>query len=358
MPADGTAATLMAAEIRETPDLVRAELRDARAAHADAAAVMLAARPAWISLVARGTSDHAATYGRYLLEATLGIPASMAAPSLTTVYGAARDWRHGVVIAVSQSGRGPDVVEVVDAARRGGAVTIAITNDAASPLAAAAGLVVPCLAGVERAVAATKTYVAELVALAALAAALEPRSPLAEALDRLPDVLDRCLTRSISWVRTSGVVEELSRTDRCLVTSRGYNLPTALEAALKLKETAAIFAEGYSTADLLHGPVALAAPEIPLLVVRPDGPMGRRIDDSVARAADAGSSVWMIGGREVMPTASVEGSVALSLPIDLPEELTPPAFILPAQLIAEAVAVRRDRDPDAPSGLRKVTMTR
>lgn len=357
MTSDPTAMTVMASEIREIPARVAAQLRDAGSA-AVAAQAIRAAEPQWISLVGRGTSDHAATYGRYLLEATLGLPVSMAAPSLTTVYRIPHRWSAGLVIAVSQSGRGPDVVEVVEAARVGGALTVAITNDAGSPLASAADHVIHCLAGEERSVAATKTYVAELVCLATLADELQPRSPLRDALDRLPTVLDRCLERAIHWVETSGVVEALAVTDRCLAASRGYNLATALEAALKLKETAAIFAEGYSTAELLHGPVVLAAPGIPVLVFRPDGPMGRMIDEGVGHAASAGSSVWMVGGREVEPRASVDGASVLALPLDLPEELTPVVLILAGQLVAEAVAVRRGRDPDAPAGLRKVTMTR
>lgn len=349
--------TAMGSEIREIPMRAAAQLREAAPVIAAAEAVRMA-EPRWLSMVGRGTSDHAATYGRYLLEATLGRPVAMAAPSLTTIYTARQDWRDGLVIAVSQSGRGPDVVEVVEAARAGGALTIAITNDSASPLASAAHHVIPCQSGDERAVAATKTYVAELVCLASLAAELQPRASWAEALGRLPTVLDRCLERAIGWVASSGIANALAETDRCLAASRGYNLATALEVALKLKETSGIFAEGYSTADLLHGPVALAAPGIPLLVFRPDGPMGQRIDDGVGHAAAAGSSVWMIGGREVEPRASVDGAAALALPLDLPEELSPMAMVLVGQLIAEAVAVRRGRDPDAPIGLRKVTMTR
>ena len=349
--------TVMGSEIREIPMRAAAQLQDAAGAIAAAEAIRVA-DPRWLSMLGRGTSDHAATYGRYLLEATLGRPVAMAAPSLTTVYAARQEWQGGVVMAVSQSGRGPDVVEVVEAARAGGALTIAITNDGASPLASAAHHLILCRSGDERAVAATKTYVAELVCLASLAAELRPRAPWTEALGRLPTVLDRCLERAIGWVASSGVVNALAVTDRCLAASRGYNLATALEVALKLKETSGIFAEGYSTADLMHGPVALAAPGIPLLAFRPDGPMGRRIDDGVGHAAAAGSPVWMVGGREVEPRASVDGAAALALPLDLPEELTPMALVLVGQLIAEAVAVRRGRDPDAPRGLRKVTMTR
>lgn len=350
--------TSMATEIREIPGQVAAQLAEGSEVVGRASAAIREARPRWISMVARGTSDHAATYGRYLLEAHLGVPVALAAPSLTTIYEASVDWRDGLLIAVSQSGSSPDVLAVVEAARAGGALTIAITNEPSSSLAAAAEHLVPCRAGDERAVAATKTYVAELVALAAIVAVLRPRSPLAEALPRLPHILERCLERSIRWVESIGVVDAFAAADRALVASRGYNLATALEVALKLKETGAVFAEGYSTADLLHGPIVLAGSGVPLLAIRPDGPVGSGIDDGVSRAEQAGSAAWLIGGREVEPRASLNGSAALALPIDLPEALTPPAFILPGQLLAEAVARARGRDPDAPQGLAKVTLTR
>lgn len=345
--------TRMAAEIREIPGLVAEQLVVAADPIARAAAAVTAAAPRWVSMVARGTSDHAATYGRYLLEAQLGVPVALAAPSLTTVYGATVDWSGGLVVAVSQSGRSPDLGAVVEAARAGGAVTITITNEPESPLAAAAEHVIPCLAGEELAVAATKTYVAELVALAALVAVLRPASTVAGSLPRLSGVLDACLEVAERWIAESGAVDAFARADRALVASRGYNLSTALEIALKLKETGAVFAEGYSTADLLHGPIALAGPGIPLLAIRPDGPMGAGIDEGVARAVAGGTTAFVVGGEDVRVDPA-----ALALPLDLPEELTPMAFILAGQLLAEAVARARGRDPDAPSGLTKVTLTR
>ena len=304
-------------------------------------------------MVARGTSDHAATYGRYLVEAHVGLPVALAAPSLTTIYGAAVDWHDALVVAVSQSGRSPDVCGVVEVARAGGALTVAITNEPASPLADAAEHVIPCLAGDERAVAATKTYVAELVALAALVAVLRPASALANELPRLEGALATCLAHAERWIADSGVIGDFAAADRALVASRGYNMATALEVALKLKETGAVFAEGYSTADLLHGPIALAGSGIPLLAIRPDGPMGPGIDDGVERAKAAGTTAWVVGGGEIDASAG-----GLSLPLDLTEELTPMAFVLPGQLLAESVARARGRDPDSPVGLTKVTLTR
>ena len=348
----------MAGEIRAIPRHVATQLAESDDELTVAASAIGAAAPRWVIMVGRGTSDHAALYGRYLLEAQLRLPVAMAAPSLTTVYHAPIRWTDGLVLAVSQSGRSPDVIAVVEAARAGGATTLAITNDPRSPLADAAQLVLTCHAGEERAVAATKTYVAELVALAALVARLAPRSELAAGLERLPDVLGRCLERSVRWVERMPAAAAFARADRALVASRGYNLATAAEVALKLKETAAIFAEAYSTADLLHGPIALAGPGIPLLALRPDGPMGERIDEGVGRAEAAGSPTFVVGGREVEPLAALNGSTALALPLDLPEMLTPMALVLPGQLLAEAVAGRRGRNPDEPAGLRKVTLTR
>jgi glucosamine--fructose-6-phosphate aminotransferase (isomerizing) len=347
----------MANEIHQIPEIVAFQVAQ-RAALDVVAEAIRAARPAWISLVARGTSDHAATYGRYLFESTMGIPAMLAAPSLTTIYRAPRRWADGVVLAVSQSGRGPDVRAVIEAARAGGALTVAVVNDVDSPLARAADHVVDLGAGTEHAVAATKTYVAELAALALLGAAMAPDTPYALAVDRLPAVLDRCLERSIPWVAQGDAVPEVAQARRCLVASRGYNQATALEVALKLKETAGIFAEGYSTADLLHGPIALAGPDIPAIIFRPDGPIGARIDEGAARVESIGSPTWVIGGREIGPRSTVAGSRVLALPLDLPEELTPMPLALVGQLLAEAVAVARGMDPDAPAHLTKVTETR
>lgn len=356
MPGPGSRdrATHMAAEIAESPAVVARVLSEAGPAVAEAAAAVRAARPRWASMVARGTSDHAGIYGRFLIETQLGIPVGLASPSVTTIYRAKLRWRGGLLLAISQSGQSPDIVGVTAAARAAGALTIAVTNEPDSPLADAAAHVIPCLAGNERAVAATKTYSAELAALAALVGALAPRSPLAQALGRLPDELGRVLVEARAWVHGDGdeLVGQIAASGRAIVASRGFDLATALEIALKLKETSRIFAEGYSTADLEHGPVALAGPAIPTLILRPDGRMGDAIDPAIRRVEASGSRPWLIGARE---TASVDR--ALGLTFDLPEALSPLAFILPGQLLAEAVARSAGFDPDAPSGLTKVTRT-
>ena len=352
----------MLAEIHEIPGIVRRLLVDGADETARVAAAVRAARPGVIVIAARGTSDHAAVYARYLLESHLRLPVVLAAGSLATIYGRSMDWRGALVLGISQSGTGPDVGAVLEAARRDGALTIAITNEPGSALARVAEHTLACRAGVERAVAATKTYVAELAVVATLVAELTRREPdatgddLAGAMPTLPDVLARVVDASDAWLaRDDTLVAALAGSDRALVVSRGYDYATALEIALKLKETGRIFAEGYSAADLLHGPLTLAEPDVPMLVFRPDGRMGRAIDGAIDRARGIGADPWIVGGRDL--GADSTGPHAVGLPVDLPEALTPLAFALPGQLVAEAVARRRGMDPDAPPGLTKITRT-
>jgi glucosamine--fructose-6-phosphate aminotransferase (isomerizing) len=374
---DGTArgTTAMRREIEEVPAVIERLLVDGRPEIEAAAAAIRAADPAWVSLVARGTSDHAAIHLRYLIETELGIPAGMAAPSTVTIYGADLRWRGGLVIAVSQSGRSPDIVAILDAAQAGGAITVAIVNDAASPLAAAADHVIDCRAGEERSVAATKSYVAQLAAGAALVAALSSRPGLRGALPQMPRILGDCLAVASAAIHDgTPIVSAFAESERSIVIGRGFEFPTALETALKLKETGRLFAEGYSSADFSHGPVVLTGPEVPILAIRPDGRMGPLVDEGIAAALATGSRPWVVGGADVaavvgldvdagrwaatIPGVDQRQVIALPLPAELPEALASLATILPGQLLAEAVSRRRGYDPDAPPGLLKVTLTR
>ena len=357
--------TNMRREIEETPDVVACLLAAVPSETRVVASAIRAASPQFVAIVARGTSDHAGTYARYLVETHLGIVAGMVAPSVTTVYGARLCWQDTLLLAFSQSGQSPDIREVTEAARSGGALTVAITNDPSSPLAGAAAHVLPCHAGNERAVAATKTYVAELAAVAALIAELVPDSELARGVPALPEAIGAAVRTGSAWLdRQQALIAALSVADRALVVSRGFNYATALEVALKLKETGRIFADGYSTADLLHGPVALAGPRVPLLVFRPDGPMGRGLDGDLERAVVSGTRPWYVGGRELasgaVPGVTDPRDADTQEPLvldDLPEALTPLTYVIPGQLLAEEVARRRGLDPDAPTGLSKVTLT-
>jgi glucosamine--fructose-6-phosphate aminotransferase (isomerizing) len=350
--------------IEEITPVVERFLSEGQAEIAAAADAIRRAKPAFATIVARGTSDHAALHLRYVIETELGIPVGLAAPSVTTVYEANVRWAGGLVLAVSQSGRSPDLIAVLEAARAAGATTIAIANDAASPLAMAAEHVIDCRAGEERAVAATKSYVAQLAAGAALVAAVSPTGGLAAHLGTMPRVLADAFDAARRQVDDdSEIVEEFATSERSIVISRGFDFATALETALKLKETGRLFAEGYSSADFSHGPVVLSAPGVPLLAIRPARRMGLAVDEGIESARAAGSSPWVVTageagrGRSSGPGAG-ERLVVLPLPSDLPEALAPLATILPGQLLAESVARRRGYDPDAPPGLRKVTLTR
>ena len=349
-------ATRMRREIAQAPAAVDRIVGAALAEVAEVAAEIVRVGPSWVTIVARGTSDHAAVYARYLIETQLGLPTGLAAASVTTVYDAPMHWRGGLVIAISQSGRSDDLVAVMAAARRGGALTVAVTNDDRSPLARTAQWSLRCYAGRELAIPATKTYVAELAVMATLVAALGPDGNLAAGLPRLGAAMRVALDAGAAWLDARegrAAAAALATAQRALVISRGFNLATALEAALKLKETCGIFAEAYSTADFAHGPVVLAAGGVPALAIRPDGPMGGSIDGALDTIAERGSEVWIVGGAEV---AGRPG--ALSLALDLPEALTPIPYIVPCQLLVEDVARRRGVSPDAPDGLNKVTRTR
>ncbi len=346
--------TRMGREIGQIPAAVQRVL-DEPDQLASVASAIARANPRWIMIAGRGTSDHAAVYAQYLFETHLGLPTGLVKPSVTTVYGARLDWGGGMVVAISQSGQSPDVVAVVEAARRSGALTVAITNEPASPLAAAADLALRIHAGRELAVPATKTYVTELAVVGALTNAIRPTPVLADGLAALPGALRVTIAQTRDWLTGPGApaVDTFAATDRALLVSRGFNLATALELALKLKETCGLFAEAYSTADFMHGPLVLAQAGVPTLAIRPDGLMGADVDATLAAVAARGGRTTLFGGGETSGRPE-----ALSLPHSLPEALTPLLFVVPGQLLVEAVATKRGVNPDAPDGLGKVTLTR
>jgi glucosamine--fructose-6-phosphate aminotransferase (isomerizing) len=296
--------------------------------------------------VARGTSDHAALYASYLVQTALRVPASLASPSVVTLYGAAPDLEGVLVVAVSQSGGSPDLVAFLEMARARGADTLTLTNDADSALARISHETIDILAGRETAVAATKSYTGELLALAALFAA----DGTVALLPSLPQLGDEVLARA------AGPVEELAAryryATRVMTAARGYSSASAREAALKLVETSYVSAHGMSSADLLHGPVALLDQSVPLLCFASAGPDAPEIQQLAALAAQRGVDVDVIGDGTVAGR-----TLPAVLPAGVAPELRPVLEILPAQLLAAEVAVARGFDPDAPRGLSKVTRT-
>ncbi len=305
-----------------------------------------------LSLVARGSSDNAATYGKYLFESVAGIVTALAAPSLVTRYHAPPSFARGAVIGISQSGAAPDVAAVVAEARRMGAVTVALTNAPRSRLGRAAEHVFALRAGPERAIAATKTYTATCVALALLAAtAAEGRGRSALSLGGLRESVAEALERQPDAVRLAG---RIGRARALVALGRGYDYPTALEAALKIKELARVWAEPYSSADFAHGPIALLGRGTPVLLFGSRGDTERESRSLTALLHRRGARVYAITNDERLAEAA-DDAVLLRRPIS--ETLTPISFAVVAQLLASSVARRRGRDPERPAGLLKVTRT-
>jgi glutamine---fructose-6-phosphate transaminase (isomerizing) len=309
----------------------------------DAAAQITAGRPRFVLIAARGTSDHAALYAKYLAEVRLQLPVGLASPSVLTVYGAAPDMRDVLLVAVSQSGRSPDLIDSLTAARAQGALTLAVTNDPDSPLARAADLAVDIRAGAERAVAATKTYTAELLALHLLFGGPEA---VGEAT-ALPDAAAATLALTPDE-QLAGHAARLRSCDRVVVTARGYSYATAREAALKLMETSYLSALAFSGADLLHGPLAMIDASVPVIAISSPGRAGDAMGPVLERLRELEAPILRVGGDGDLPIATG----------GLGEHLLPILEILPLQRLAWRLALDRGVNPDQPRGLSKVTQTR
>jgi len=301
---------------------------------------------------ARGSSDNAATYARYLCEIVAGIPATMGAPSVGTLYDSRLDLSGTLAVVVSQSGRTDELVEVTGWARRCGARTLAVTNDADSPLAAAADIVVGTHAGPELAVPATKTYTTQLLALAVVVESLAAtRHVFGDALEAVPEQAEVMLATAAA---AQAVAQRLAAAEHVSVVGRGFSVATAAELALKIEETCGLATAGMSSADLQHGPVAVVGPHDPLVVLAgPDGPTLPGLTAVAGHGRHRGALTIGFGGDAVFRNIC---DAALPGP-DLPEPLAPVVAVIPAQLLTEALARVRGHDPDTPSGLTKVTQT-
>ena len=338
-------ATWMAREIQEQPEALRRTLDALLPREPEVAA--LAARTRQVLFIARGSSDAAALYGRYLCEVGAGRLATPASPSVATRYHRQLDLSGVLAVALSQSGRTEEIVETLAWAADCGAATVAITNDGDSPLAAAASLALVTEAGPERAVPATKSYTTQLAALVVLALGLGADPGLRAGARRIPDAVAEILESDVD-----PLVAALSDVDGLIVSGRGFAASTAWELSLKVRETCSIDASGLSYADLLHGPIAVAGPRTPaLLVAANDGPVLAGVLALADRLRRAAVPVLAIGGGPALGA-----DVLVPVP-DLPEQLAPLALVVPGQLAVEALARRLGLDPDAPGGLKKVTQT-
>jgi glucosamine--fructose-6-phosphate aminotransferase (isomerizing) len=339
--------TFMAAEIAEVGAVVRRQLAANSTSTAKAAADMRARKPAFVATVARGSSDHAALYLKHLVELRLGLACASLGPSIASLYHAPLKLGGAVAIAISQSGRSPDILAMQRAAKDQHALSVAFVNDEGSPLAREADVLLPLCAGLERSVAATKSMIASLVAGASLVAHWSGDDELLAALQNLPSVLDS----SSAAPAATEAIATLAQASSLFVVGRGATHAIAAEAALKLKETSAIHAEAFSSAEVLHGPAGIIGPSFPVLAFAPADAARPGFFDTLDRLAAFGAKPLLVDvePHQRWPTiAALDGGHPL---------LTPIVALHAFYRVAEATAVRRGRDPDQPPHLKKVTET-
>jgi glucosamine--fructose-6-phosphate aminotransferase (isomerizing) len=338
-------------EINEQPAVVERLLAEESGRVREVAAVIRKREPQLVYVAARGTSDHAGTYGKYLLAANCGLPVALATPSLFTMYRRPPRLREALVVGISQSGHSPDIVEVVAEGRRQGAMTLAITNDVNSPLTSAAEFHLLCRAGEERSVAATKTYTAQLSALALLAVGLSSNSAMWCELERLPGYIEQALRLAPEVERR---VQRYRYMQQCVLIGRGYNYATALEVALKLKELTYVVAEPYSSADFFHGPIAIIEQGFPVLVIAPQGAVYGDLMMLTRTLRERKAELVIFSDqKELLEMAQTP----FMLPEAVPEWLSPVVAAVPGQLFAAALTRAMGYDLDRPRGLHKVTET-
>lgn len=304
-------------------------------------------------LAARGTSDNAGRYAMYLWGARNGLPLALAAPSLFTFYQQPPRLRDALVVGVSQSGQSPDIVQVLAEGRRQGCLTLAITNAPASPLAQTADFVLDIQAGPEHAVAATKTYTAELMSIAMLSAALSDDAAAWQELSAVPGWIETVLQQDET-------LRDLARRYRflqqCVVIGRGYNYATAFEWSLKLKELTYVQAEPYSAADFQHGPMAMIEPGFPVLAVAPSGRMAASLLEFITYLRRQQQADLMVLSDQASSLALAQAPV--SLPAGIPEWLSPLVSIVPAQLFCYHLTRGKGFDTEQPRSIHKITETR
>jgi glucosamine--fructose-6-phosphate aminotransferase (isomerizing) len=335
----------MAREVAEIPQAARRFLTWSSDTVAHAAAAFRAADPELVVTVARGSSDHAATYLKYAVELSAGVPVASVGPSVASIYRRPLRLGRAACLGISQSGQSPDIVEMMRAAASGGALTVAVTNHAESPLARAAAHCLALQAGPENSVAATKTFVASVLAGLALLAEWQEDDGLRRAVADLPDAFAQALT--LDW---SPLSDRLARAQSLYVLGRGPAFAIANEAALKFKETCGLHAESFSAAEVLHGPSAIVRARFPVLALGVGDAALPRLTETAERLAGQGADVFLTG-------AEVPGAVRLPSVPGLHPLCAPLVLAVSFYAFIEALARRRGFDPDLPPHLRKVTET-
>jgi glucosamine--fructose-6-phosphate aminotransferase (isomerizing) len=338
----------MSAEIHEQPGVLERILDEGWDEILSASRVLREGGLRSVMIAARGTSDNAALYAKYLFEVLLGVPTALASPSAFTLYESRMNLEGVLVVGVSQSGESQDVLETVRRSGELGASTLTVTNDEGSSMAEAAQHHFFLRAGKEESVAATKTYTAELLMLYLLVSALKGEESPEDDVRGLPE-----LSREVLEAEWEGI-ERYRYAEYMVVTSRGYNLATAEEAALKLMETTYVVAQAFSAADLRHGPIAMIGRDFPVLTIAPPGKTQPGMRSLVENLRDRGAELVVVSDDRIMLD---KASAKFLVPGSLPEELSPILCAIPIQLLAENLSRLKGLDPDTPRGLSKVTET-
>jgi len=343
----------MLTEIHEQPEVIRRVVAAERENAARVAEAIKRRGIRFASVAARGTSDNAATFAKYLFEIVNGLPVALAAPSVFNLYGASARLGNALVIGISQSGQAADVIEYLQRSKEMGALTACVTNEPDSEITRAADFVLLCHAGAERSVAATKTYTASLAALVLLSASLAGRDDLVDGLLKAADQLAaemQCCEEEIA-----NRAERYRYMHECFVLARGINRATAFEAALKLAETCYVGVEPFSAPDFLHGPIAVVHEEMACFLYAPDGPTLESMKDVARRLRERRAEMVIVSCDEDILSMA---TTAFKIPFHVDDILSPIVYIVVGQLFAHYLAVTKGYDPDHPRGLSKVTITR
>ncbi len=339
-------------EIHEQPDAIRRLLESQTEAITTIADQVRARGVDYVYLAARGTSDNAGKYAQYLFGAVNRLPMALAAPSLFSLYHQPPLLKDALVVGVSQSGRSPDIISVMEEARLQGVMSLAVTNSPVSPMADAAEFILDISCGPEKAVAATKSYTSSLAALALLSSVLAGDEDMRRALERVPGWMEEMLAQEEAIARHAEFYRSM---DRCVLLGRGYNYSTVYEWSLKLKELAGVMAEPYSSADFLHGPIAMVKGDFPVFTVVQGGSAYPPLYELLQHLqSDRQLGIFSItDSKEVINLSRA----ALRIPAGVPEWLTPLIAIIPGQLFAYHLTRLKGLDPDNPAGLTKITRT-
>jgi glutamine---fructose-6-phosphate transaminase (isomerizing) len=341
---------ILQSEINEQPSVIEKLLKEEKNNVLNISA-NIKGRFQYIIIAARGTSDNAARYAQYLFGIHNNLQVALATPSVISVYGQTPNMTGALVIGISQSGQSPDIVSVIAEGKKQNCPTLAITNDPLSPLARVSDFIIPLHAGLEKAVAATKTYTSSLAALVMLSCAFGDNSKAFAQLERMPAMMQSVIEAVAQSVKRT---ERYRYMDHCSVIGRGYNYSTAFEVALKVKELTRVTAEPYSSADFRHGPIATAQKGSPVMLIAPSGELFADMSDLIDQLKQKMVELILVSDNQ---NALKQADLPFPIPAGVPEWLSPLTTVLPGQLFALNLCMVKGLNPDQPEGLSKVTET-